>query len=152
LLKSGSVGWRQYREKAVELSAGIIKQLVGTGGRSGTMILTKNRREEYSLGLSEPVFKEETPMSPADNQVLVDPIAAQLAFRAGQLLEELLLNRGQELAESEGAGIVAPKHVESALHGGLFEKIINRLKDSSDERTQGKPPASIRRGGHKQAA
>jgi hypothetical protein len=69
--------------------------------------------------------------------VVVDSAASELAFRAGQLVESLLVNRGMELARNSGSSIVTAENVESCLDQVLFDHLLRRVRESSHGGTAG---------------
>ena len=75
--------------------------------------------------------------STVNDSVVVDSHASNLAFRAGQLVERLLVDRGIELAGNSGSLIVTAEHVESCLDQVLFDNLLRRVKESSHGGTTG---------------
>jgi hypothetical protein len=75
--------------------------------------------------------------STVDDSVVVDSHATNLAFRAGQLFERLLVDRGVELASNSGSSIVTAEHVESCLDQVLFDHLLRRMRESSHDGTAG---------------
>ena len=59
----------------------------------------------------------------AIDQVAVDIRASDFAFRAGQLVERLLLDRGLQLARQAGCSVATAEHMESCLDRGLFDQV-----------------------------
>lgn len=81
-------------------------------------------------------------MSSALNDcVVVDIAASDFAFRASQLLEQLLLDRGIEVASQAGSSIVAAEHVESCLDHALFDELLKRVRENPDGGTRGEGEA-----------
>lgn len=83
--------------------------------------------------------------SSGTDQAVFNPGAAAFAFHVGQVVEQILLERGQEAAELEGARLVTLHHVESSLEPGLLDQALDRLKEASRDRTGRKPAACIHR-------
>ncbi len=76
--------------------------------------------------------------SAVNDHVAVDVSASSFAFRAGQLLERLLLDSGIELARQSGTPIVTAEHVESCLNDdALFDQFQERVRESPDDPTAG---------------
>ncbi len=73
----------------------------------------------------------------ANESVVVDSDASNLAFRAGQLVESLLVDRGIELARRSGSSIVTAEYVESCLDQVLFDHLLRRVRESSHGGTAG---------------
>jgi len=67
--------------------------------------------------------------SHANGCVLLGIAASTLAFRAGQLVEELLLERSLEVAQEADARVVTPDHVESCLDESLLSQLRERLRE-----------------------
>lgn len=77
-------------------------------------------------------------MSSAVNEsVVVESLASNLAFRVGQLVERLLVDRGIELARESGSLTVSADHVESCLDQALFDHLLRRVRESSHGGTTG---------------
>ena len=76
--------------------------------------------------------------------VLVSSDASNLAFRAGQLFECLLVDRGIEAAHNSGSSIVTADHLESCLDQVLFDHLFRRLRESSHGETAGEGRAGNR--------
>ncbi len=75
--------------------------------------------------------------STVNDPVVVDRGASNLAFRAGQLVESLLVDRGIELARKSGSSIVTAEHVESCLDQVLFDHLLRRVRENSHGGTAG---------------
>ena len=75
--------------------------------------------------------------SAVNDHVAVDARASDFAFRAGQLLERLLLDGGMELACRSGSSIVTAEHVESSLDDAFFGRFLERVRESPDAGTAG---------------
>ncbi len=72
-----------------------------------------------------------------NDPIVVDSGASILAFRAGQLIESLLVDRGIELARKSGSSIVTAEYVESCLDQVLFDHLLRRVRESSHGETAG---------------
>ncbi|HEV3344483.1 MAG TPA: hypothetical protein VG125_29170 [Pirellulales bacterium] len=76
-------------------------------------------------------------MSSAGNDhVLVHAEASTIAFRAGQRFEELLLERGAEIARRSQSPVVGAEHVLSGLDGSLFEQLKQFLDEQPKQRSR----------------
>jgi hypothetical protein len=67
---------------------------------------------------------------------VIDPIvvgseASDFAFRVGQLVERLLVERGVELAGESGSSTVTAEDVESCLDQALFDHLLRRVRETS---------------------
>jgi len=77
-------------------------------------------------------------MSVAVNEsVVVESRASDLAFRVGQMVERLLVDRAIELAMESGSPMVTANHVESGLDQALFDHLLRRVRESSRGGTAG---------------
>ena len=83
------------------------------------------------------------------DRVVVDVGASNFAFRVGQLVERLLLDRGVDLARQSGCLVVTAEHVESCLNLSLFDQLLEQVRESSHVGTAGGGEAST---GDRQAA
>ena len=63
----------------------------------------------------------------AKSAVLVDGSASDFAFRAGQLLERLLVERGVDAASRSGLTVVTSQHIESCLSDPLLDDLRKTL-------------------------
>jgi hypothetical protein len=70
-----------------------------------------------------------------NDSVLVGRGAIDLAFRVGQLVESLLVDRGIELARKSGASIVTAEYVESCLDQVLFDHLLRQVRESFHDGT-----------------
>jgi hypothetical protein len=61
--------------------------------------------------------------------ILLDPRASTLAFRAGQLVEEILVERGIEAAIRANTPVAIEQHVESSIDATLIEQLRIRLRE-----------------------
>lgn len=75
--------------------------------------------------------------STANESIIVDRRASNAAFRVGQMVERLLMDRGIELAGKSGAQIVTAECVESCLDQALFDHLLSRVRESSHGGTAG---------------
>jgi hypothetical protein len=78
------------------------------------------------------------------NSVVIERRAIDFAFRTGQLVEDLLVDRGMELAGKTGASIVTVECVESCLDQALFDQLLRRLRENSHGETAGEGGGSGR--------
>jgi hypothetical protein len=83
------------------------------------------------------------------DRVVVDVRASTFAFRAGQLVEQLLLDRGLELARQSGCSVVTAEHVASCLSPTLFDQLLEQARGISHGGTGGGGESS---NGDRQAA
>ena len=75
--------------------------------------------------------------STVDDRVVVDLRASNFAFRASQMVERLLLDRGLEIARQSGSSIVTADHVGSCLDHVLLDQVLERMRESSHDETAG---------------
>ena len=76
-------------------------------------------------------------MSPLENgRIFFDADASTLAFRAGQLVEKLLLDRGLELTRSSQSSIVTPDTIESCINESLLEDLRNHLNERTEQESR----------------
>ena len=71
------------------------------------------------------------------DRVLVHPDASAFAFRAGQLVERLLLHRSIAIARQTGSSIATAQHVESCLDHSLSDEWLKRVRESCHGETGG---------------
>lgn len=64
-----------------------------------------------------------------DDRVLIDGAASNVAFRAGQFVERLLLNRGIQLARASDSSIVTVEDVRSCVDDALVEELKKHLDE-----------------------
>ncbi len=83
------------------------------------------------------------------DRVVVDVRASTFAFRAGQLVERLLLDHGIDLARESGCSVVTAEHVASCLDLALFDQLLEQVRGSSHGGTAGGGEAN---NGDRQAA
>ena len=88
--------------------------------------------------------------STASDHVVVGAGAGNSAFRAGQLVERLLLDHGIEQASQSGASIVTAEHVESCLDHALFDHLSRRVREICHGGTAGEE--RVRDGESREAA
>ena len=69
--------------------------------------------------------------------VLIEARADNLAFRVGQLVEQLLTDRAMELAGRSGSSLVTVEHIESCLDDVLSDPQLRRVTESSHGGTAG---------------
>ena len=70
-------------------------------------------------------------MPSAKNSVLIERCAIDFAFHTGQLLDDLLVDRGIELASKTGASVVTAECVKSCLDQALFDQLLRRVRENS---------------------
>lgn len=75
--------------------------------------------------------------SAVTESVVVECRASDLAFRVGQLVERLLVDRAIELAIESGSPMVTADRVESCLDEALFNHLLRRVRESSRGGTAG---------------
>jgi len=66
----------------------------------------------------------------ANDRILLHADASTFAFRAGQLLEELLIERGIETARQMDMRAVTVDHMRSCVDVALINHLCERLGDS----------------------
>jgi hypothetical protein len=67
-----------------------------------------------------------------NDRVVVDIAASNLAFRAGQVVERLLLERSIELTSRSGSSTVTAEHVESCLDHTIVGQLLERMREDSN--------------------
>lgn len=70
--------------------------------------------------------------------ILIEHKASDLAFRLGQLLERMLIDRAIE----SGTPIITAEQVESCLNQDLFDDLLSRVGEVSHGESAGKDRAS----------
>lgn len=76
-------------------------------------------------------------MSSFENgRVFFDGDASDLAFRAGQCLEKLLLSRGLERARSSQSMTVAADEIKAALDEGVLVELRRALDERAQEESR----------------
>ncbi len=76
-------------------------------------------------------------MSPLENdRVFFDADASTLAFRAGQLVEKLLLDRGLKLASESDSRIVTSDNIQSSIDASLLEQLRKHLDERSEHESR----------------
>ncbi|MBC8876403.1 MAG: hypothetical protein H8E44_43800 [Planctomycetes bacterium] len=68
----------------------------------------------------------------AEKETLIQASASTYAFRAGQLVEELLIKRATERAREEKSPAVTAEQVASVLDELLIKDIRERLEERND--------------------
>lgn len=69
-----------------------------------------------------------------EKRIVVHVDAGTLAFRAGQLIEKILWDRGIERAGKSRSSIVTPEDIQSCLDDdSLLEELRRRLNDERAE-------------------
>jgi len=66
-------------------------------------------------------------------RVLIDSNASTLAFRAGQALERLLVDRAIAAARDAGATVVTTDHIQSCIDSSLFAQVRIELNEDAHE-------------------
>jgi hypothetical protein len=73
-------------------------------------------------------------MSPLENgPIYFDADASTLAFRAGQLVEKLLLDRGLELSRSSESSIVTAGTIEACIDESLLKDLRRHLNERAEQ-------------------
>ncbi len=72
----------------------------------------------------------------ANDGVPVDAGAGDFAFRAGQLVEELLLDRGTEVARSTGASVVTVEHVRPCIDNDFLDQLRVQLDERAKQKSR----------------
>lgn len=72
------------------------------------------------------------------DRVLVGEHASRFAFRAGQAVERLLLERGMERARQTGSPIVTAEHVERSLDAQFYEQLVRAINASFHDEPAGR--------------
>ena len=76
-------------------------------------------------------------MSTLENgRILFDDAAGTLAFRAGQLVEKLLLRRGLELTRSSDSLIVTADTIEACINESLLEDLRGHLDERAEQESR----------------
>ena len=76
-------------------------------------------------------------MSALENdRIFFDADASTLAFRAGQLVEKLLLDRGLELARESQSAVVTPENIQSCLDDSLLEQLREHLHERGEQESR----------------
>ncbi len=75
----------------------------------------------------------------ANGRVLLDAGASDLAFHAGQLVEEILVERGVEVARQAGTSVVTVDHLQSCIDVALLDQLRQRLGNRLDGNQAGSP-------------
>jgi hypothetical protein len=68
----------------------------------------------------------------AEDGVLIDVPASTLAFRAGQVVEGLLLDRGAEVARRAGGTVVRVEHVRPCIDETLLDQLRKQLDEQAE--------------------
>jgi hypothetical protein len=63
----------------------------------------------------------------ASHRVLIDAVASDLAFHAGQRVEMMLLERGEELARESGSSVITADDVLASISSNLLDQLRNEL-------------------------
>ena len=76
-------------------------------------------------------------MSETDpHQVFFDFHASDLAFRAGQLVEKLLLDRGLDQASKSQSSIVTPDDIQSGIDNSLLDQLRKGLRERVEQESR----------------
>ncbi len=67
------------------------------------------------------------------SKILIDSSASKLAFRAGQALERLLVDRAIAATRDAGATVVTTDHIQSCMDSSLFAQVSSELTDDAHE-------------------
>ena len=70
------------------------------------------------------------------NPILFDSDAGAVAFRAGQLVEKLLLDRALKRAGESGASIVKPEIIEACIDESLLDDLKRHLNEQTEREAQ----------------
>ena len=71
-----------------------------------------------------------------DHSILLGTNASTFAFRAGQLFEQLLLNRAEEIARDAQEPVVTIEMVESCIDGILLEEVRKQLDEPAESESR----------------
>jgi hypothetical protein len=69
--------------------------------------------------------------------VLIDCGASNFAFRASQLFERVLLERGIELASQCGASLATVEHIKACFDQSVFDQILKLVGEILNDGTAG---------------
>ena len=69
----------------------------------------------------------------ADGRIFFNNDASTLAFRAGQLVEKLLLDRGLERTRSSDSSIVTADVIQACVDESLFEELKKHLHERAEQ-------------------
>lgn len=72
--------------------------------------------------------------SSTETRVVLDRVACDLAFHAGQLFERLLTEQAIEVARQSGTGHVTIEHVRSCLDEVTVDQLLRQVKESAHDR------------------
>lgn len=70
------------------------------------------------------------------DRICFDFHASDLAFRAGQVVEKLLLDRGLEQARKCQSSIVTPEDVESGIDDSLLDHLRKHLHERAEQESR----------------
>lgn len=70
------------------------------------------------------------------NSIVFDSDACAIAFRAGQLIEQLLLARAYERASDSDASIVKPQIIEACIDESLLDDLKRHLNEQPEQAAQ----------------
>ena len=75
--------------------------------------------------------------SVANDRILLEMSASTLAFRAGQLVEKLLIQRGIEVARDSNSPVVKAEYIRSCIDDFLLQQLRQQLneRDGKESRT-----------------
>jgi len=73
----------------------------------------------------------------ASNRPLVDIAAVDLAFRVGQLTEQLLIDGGIDRAAQAGSPVVTAEHVRSSFDRAMLDHILQIATENPHGTTAG---------------
>ena len=76
-------------------------------------------------------------MSPTENpRIAFDADASTLAFRAGQFVERLLLERGLEVASSSQMSVVTSEAIQSSMDDSLLDDLRKHLNGQVEQQSR----------------
>jgi hypothetical protein len=75
-------------------------------------------------------------LPPENDRVFFDVDASTLAFRAGQLLEKLLLDRGIEVARASQSVVVTSEDIQSCIDDSLLVQLREHLHERSEQESR----------------
>jgi hypothetical protein len=76
-------------------------------------------------------------MSPLENgRIFIDTDASTLAFRVGQLVEKLLMDRGLKLARAAQTSVITADDIESSIDDSLLEDLKKHLNEPAEQESR----------------
>ena len=89
-------------------------------------------------------------LSTATDKVLIESRANDFAYRVGQMVEDLLVESGIELAGKAGSRMVTIEHLKACLDRVLPARLVEQLRECSHDGIEGE--CNVARGVSRDAA